>query len=200
MFILLALAPLIGQISGGYGGGGYVVDDGYGGDYGYDYEEDGGYEYEVDDGYGGDDGSVAYSVGLLGGLVEGLLGGGGGYEEDGGYGVDGGYVEDDGYGGDGGSYSYSYGSSNGGYSGGNGGYSGGGGGYGGGGGGGGYNGGGGGHGGGGGGYGGKTSKKLFVLSLLAIFSVWLEMGQPKSGQIEFGLKRATPNQDKLNLA
>ena len=51
MFILLALALLIGQISGGYGGGGYEEDYGYEyeGDGGYEYEEDGGYEYEGDD-------------------------------------------------------------------------------------------------------------------------------------------------------
>ena len=35
--------------------------------------------------------------------------------------------------------------------------------------------------------------------LSAIFSVCPEMGQPKSGQTEFGLKWASPNQDKLIL-
>ena len=43
-------------------------------------------------------------------------------------------------------------------------------------------------------------KKPFFPSLLAIFSVWPEMGHPKSGQTKFGLKWGTPNQDKLSLA
>ena len=43
-------------------------------------------------------------------------------------------------------------------------------------------------------------KQQFFPSLSAIFSVWPEMSQPKSGQTDFGLKWASPNQDKLILA
>ena len=43
-------------------------------------------------------------------------------------------------------------------------------------------------------------KNTFFPGLLAIFSVWPEMGHPKSGQTKFDLKWATPNQDKLRKA